>query len=341
MRTVVRYWYVIPLLFVVVSLQIGLGLVTVHGETAAVPEKPQTEVSLRVIVSTPLPYVTRASGATVTPPLTPSPTVIPAPTDTPTVLVAAASLPPAVPAPSANPTPGLVPPFQDTRMQVPILMYHYVSVPPPGSDAIRHDLSVTPVQFEAHLAYLRQAGYETVPLARLAYILTGQAPRPDKPIVLTFDDGYRDNYEYAFPLLHQYGYSGTFFPVTLPIDQNHPSYLTWDMVAEMHRAGMEFGSHSYRHSDLSGRDADFLVYEILGSKEAIEARIGEPVLFFSYPAGRYDDFTIQVLESAHFWGAVTTEWGVEQSFNDRFELVRLRVRGSDTAAHLAEKLNGF
>ena len=126
-----------------------------------------------------------------------------------------------------------------------------------------------------------------------------------------------------------------------PIDTNNVSYLTWAMVIEMHQAGMEFGSHSYRHSDLSNRDTDFLVYEILGSKEAIEERIGEPVHLFSYPAGRYDGLTIRVLESAHFWGAVTTQWGADHFYGDRFEMPRIRVRGNDMAEDLAEKLSLF
>jgi peptidoglycan/xylan/chitin deacetylase (PgdA/CDA1 family) len=220
-------------------------------------------------------------------------------------------------------------------------MYHYLSVPPADANAIRLDLSVTPAQFETHLAYLRQAGYETISLEQLAYALNQQASLPAKPIILTFDDGYRDNYENAFPLLRQYNYSATFFIFTEPIDTYNVSYLTWEMVGEMHQAGMEFGSHSYRHLDLNGREVDFLVYEIVGSKEAIEARIGEPVHFFSYPAGRYDDLTIRVLESAHFWGAVTTQWGSRQSLGNRFELPRIRVRGNDTAEDLAEKLALF
>jgi peptidoglycan/xylan/chitin deacetylase (PgdA/CDA1 family) len=220
-------------------------------------------------------------------------------------------------------------------------MYHYISVPPADADAIRRDLSVTPAQFESHLAYLRQAGYETISMKELAYALSRQNPLPARPIIITFDDGYRDNYENAFPLLRQYSYTGVFFVFTQPIDAHNISYLSWEMVIEMHKAGMEFGSHSYRHSDLSNKDVDFLVYEILGSKEAIEERIREPVHFFSYPSGRYDDLTIRVLASANFWGAVTTQFGVEQSFGSRFEMQRIRVRGNDTAEDLAEKLNLF
>ena len=137
----------------------------------------------------------------------------------------------------------------------------------------------------------------------------------------------KDNYENAFPLLRKYGYTATFFIFTQPIDFGVADYLTWDMVIEMDKAGMEFGSHSYSHPDMRGQDVDFLVFEILASKEAIEERTGELVRFFAYPSGRYDDFLIHVLKTAHFWGAVTTEWGAEQAYNDRFEMLRVRVAG--------------
>jgi len=223
-------------------------------------------------------------------------------------------------------------------MTVPILMYHYLSAPPPEADAIRLDLSVGPDQFESHLAYLRQAGYETISFKQLGFALSQGAALPPKPIIISFDDGYRDQYENAFPLLRQYGYSAAFFIFTQPIDFNVPEYLTWDMVIEMDQAGMEFGSHSYSHPDMRGKDVDFLVFEILASKEAIEERTGELVRFFAYPSGRYDDFLIHVLKTANFWGAVTTEWGAEQSYANRFEMPRVRVAGNDTAEDLARKL---
>jgi peptidoglycan/xylan/chitin deacetylase (PgdA/CDA1 family) len=217
-------------------------------------------------------------------------------------------------------------------------MYHYLSDPPPGADAIRSDLSVGPTQFEAQLAFLREQGYETISFKQLSFALARGDDLPPKPIIISFDDGYRDHYQNAFPLLKKYGYTGTFFVFTQVIDEYNVDFLTWEMVIEMHRAGMEFGSHSYRHSDLTNRSVDFLVYEILGSKEAIEERTGEPVRAFCYPSGRYDELTTKVVASANFWSAVTTEWGADHSYDNRFEMPRIRMRGNDTVANLAEKL---
>ncbi len=349
MRAIARYWFFAPLILIVVGLQLGLGLITVNGDSAdsltARLNKAQVgpESSPPVRLSTTLPTLTPTYRPTFTPTFTPSPTRTPTPTDRPsrTPRPSDTPRPTATPTDTPTPTPQPTPIGDGLNLTVPILMYHYVSTPPDGADAIRRDLSVTPEQFEAQLAYLRQNGYQTITMRDLIFALSGHTTLPDKPIILTFDDGYRDNYENAFPLLRKYGYVGVFFVFTQVIDTYNVSYLTWEMVKEMHQGGMEFGSHSYRHSDLTNRDVDFLVYEILGSKEAIEERIGEPVRFFSYPSGRYDELTIRVLDSANFWSAVTTQWGIEQSFIDRFEMYRIRVRGNDTVDDLAEKLNSF
>lgn len=342
MRALARYWFVAPLLVVVVGLQMGLGLVAGNQQSAITTRLSPTAGAL-IVSPTHRPTFTSTPAPTPTATFTSSPTRTPTPLETPTGTLTPTEtpLPSATPTSTDTPTPEPTPTAGGLTLRVPILMYHYLSVPPADANAIRRDLSVTPSQFEEHLASLRQAGYETISLKQLAYALSQQGTLPPKPIIITFDDGYRDQYENAFPLLRKYGDTATFFVFTQPIDENNVDYLSWDMVKEMHRAGMEFGSHSYRHSDLSGRDVDFLVYEILGSKEAIEERIGEPVRFFCYPSGHYDDLTIKVLESANFWGAVTTQWGVEQSFDDRFELKRIRIRGNDTAADLAAKLATF
>ena len=198
---------------------------------------------------------------------------------------------------------------------------------------------MTPENFEGQLAYLREQNFTSISLPDLTYHLTGLEPLPEKPVILTFDDGYADNYTNAFPLLQKYGFTATFFLVTQPIDQGNPNYLSWDQVMEMHAAGMEFGAHTYRHLDLRDRDVDFLVYEIVGSKEAIEARTQEPARYFAYPSGQYDQLVIDVLASAHFWGALTTHYGAEHSYAQRFEMPRVRIRGSDTLEIFINKVN--
>ncbi|MFQ5577578.1 MAG: polysaccharide deacetylase family protein, partial [Anaerolineae bacterium] len=190
----------------------------------------------------------------------------------------------------------------------------------------------------AQLAYLKQQGFTAISLSDLIYHLAGHKDLPPKPVIITFDDGYADNYANAFPLLQKYGFTATFALVTQPIDFGDPRYMSWANVTEMHTAGMEFAAHSYRHYDLRDQTVDFLVYEILGSKEAIEARIGEPVRFFVYPSGQYDAQTIAVVASANFWGALTTHYGDEHTYRHRFEIVRVRVRGADTLADFAAKL---
>lgn len=222
---------------------------------------------------------------------------------------------------------------------MPILNYHYLSIAPAGADAIREDLSVAPQDFEAQLRYLRDAGFTSISLHDLMFHLTTGLPLPERPIILTFDDGYADNYQFAFPLLREYGYTATFFLITAFQDEGRLGYMSWDNVIEMHAAGMEFGAHSFNHADLRGQSTDYLIWQILGPREAIEERIGEPVRFFCYPSGSYDDQVIAVLHSAHYWGAVTIHQGVVQSSEAPFELVRVRVHGGDSVERFVENLN--
>mgnify|MGYP005838318829 CR=1 FL=1 len=217
-------------------------------------------------------------------------------------------------------------------------MYHHIAPPPPGADAIRRDLSVSPARFAAQLRYLREAGYQSITFKDLIYHLALGWPLPEHPILLTFDDGYRDAYTYAYPLLKEHGFLGTFFLVTAPIDQGNPEYLTWEQVIRMHEGGMEFGAHTYTHPDLRGKPVDYIVWQVVGSKEAIEARIREPVRIFAYPSGGYDRLVVDVLKSAHFWAAVVTRDGGPQRSDQLFEIRRIRIRGSDSLDQFIHKL---
>jgi len=245
------------------------------------------------------------------------------------------------PAPTATPTAirDLLPDGVLRETTVPILMYHHVGEPPPGADAIRRDLTVLPSEFEAQLAYLSEEGYQTIHLSDLIMHLQMGSPLPPKPIVITFDDGYHDAFTNAYPLLKEYGFVATFFIITQLADEGREDYLSWAEIKALHAAGMEIGSHTYTHPDLREQPYDYVVWQVLGSKEAIEARTKGPVRLFSYPSGKYDEQVVEVLKSTGYWGAVAVSQGAHQSSDRTFKLQRIRVRGSYNLRDFAYWLN--
>ncbi len=293
-----------------------------------------TPTASPTITPTASPTATQAPTRTVPPSVSPSPTHTPLPTHTPS--------PTAAPTPTPTPTPTSLPlPTPDgaeRELIVPILMYHYISEPPNNADEYRLDLSVRPADFEAHLAYMRSAGYTGINLYHLLDAHAWGRSLPEKPVIITLDDGYRDNYESAFPLLKEYGYTATFFILTEPIDHNSERYMTWNQIEEMVAAGMDFEPHTKTHPDLRDRSHDFLVWQVLGSAQTVQAHTGRYPRFFAYPSGRYDDAVLEFLQEINFWGAVTTWSGAVHTWESRYQLRRVRVKGGDSAAVVAEKL---
>ncbi len=219
-------------------------------------------------------------------------------------------------------------------LEVPVLMYHYLSDPPPAANIYRVDLSVSPDRFAEHLDALRGAGYTTISLYDLYSSLGAGTPLPERPIVLTFDDGYRDVYINAFPRLLERGMTATFFVITDFIDAGREEYITWEMAREMQAAGLYIESHGRDHTTLQNREADYLVWQGLGSMETIQFELGVAPRFVSYPAGEYDDATIDVFRSAGYVAGLTTKQGDLHRSDDLFRLQRIRVRNTTTAADL-------
>jgi peptidoglycan/xylan/chitin deacetylase (PgdA/CDA1 family) len=289
----------------------------------------------------PSPTLTATPIPSPTPTPSPTSTPSPTPTPTPTPVWYPKPTPSPTPRPTADPSPTPTFPPPPSEVEVPILMYHYVGELPADADVYRRDLTVSAEAFEAQLQYLAQAGYHTISLIDLHRLLTEGRPLPDKPVVLTFDDGYRDAYTVVFPLLQEYGFLGTFFVLATPAHFENPNHLTWAMMAEMARAGMSIQGHGRDHVDLRGCSYDFLVYQLLGVKEAVEYHTGQPVVFFCYPSGQYDQRVIAVLESAGYWGGVTTEHGRVHTREDLFTLDRIRIRGTDSLETFIEKVEGL
>lgn len=230
--------------------------------------------------------------------------------------------------PDPTPLPPLPTPYNtySWTLKVPILMYHYISVPPAGADEYRKDLSVDPVQFRAQMEYLANNGFTTIDLYDLSLAITNRQPLPPKPVILTFDDGYLDIYQNAFPILQEFGLKGTFFIITEFIDNGYPDYMSWAMIEEMAAAGQRMESHSKTHPDLREQTHEYLIWQILGSQQTLAAHIGYTPRYFCYPGGHYDEATIAVLKELDFWGAVTTAGGKWHNFEDRYEWTRLRMR---------------
>src|SRR5258706_14495245 len=116
------------------------------------------------------------------------------------------------------------------------------------------------------------------------------APLPDKPIVLTFDDGYRDAYEIAFPLLKKYGLTGTFYVV--PGFVGEPAYVTWGELKEMQQAGMEIGAHTMHHPFLTRLSSVNAFREIFMSRLLLASQLEVPITTFAYP---YNDHNARIV----------------------------------------------
>lgn len=285
---------------------------------AATPAQPASPTPPPTLIADPAGTATAAIQATQTAALSPP---------TPPIIgeepIAVEPIPTEAAADPPLPTPMGV---YSWTLKVPILMYHYISEPPPDSDIYRVDLSVSPDAFRQQMAYLSENGYTPVDLNTLSLAIVNRATLPEKPVILTFDDGYSDIYENAFPILQEVGFEGTFFVITEFIDQKREGYLTWEMVEEMSRAGQRIESHSKTHPDLALKSRDGLIYELLGSQETIAAHTGIRPRYLCYPAGSYNDDVIQILKELDYWGAVTTQSGTWHGFDDRFEWRRVRMR---------------
>jgi len=313
-----------------------------HSESTGIPGRAQA-VGLPVLTATAEPSLTPWSSstplpsATATPSLQPTETTTPSPTATSTWT----ATPTTTVTPSLTPSPLPTPDGTSRVLRVPILMYHHIAAPPAGADAVRRDLSVSPKDFEEQLIYLREQGYVSITLHDLLLAVQRGEALPPKPVVLTFDDGYRDNYLQAFPLLQRYGYTGAFFVNAAFIDSESPEYMTWAQIEEMAAEGMDIEAHGYTHPDLRKVDMDELIFQILRPKEAIEARTHGEVRFFCYPSGQYDERVVRVLQSANYWGAVTLISGVEQRSDRAFEWQRIRVRGHYSVQELDHVLSVY
>jgi peptidoglycan/xylan/chitin deacetylase (PgdA/CDA1 family) len=172
------------------------------------------------------------------------------------------------------------------------------------------------------------------------------APLPEKPVILTFDDGYIDGYTNVFPLLQSAGFGGTFGVVTGWVGR--ADYMTWEQLQEMSRAGMEIISHSTSHPDFGKQPDDVVRDQLSRSKQELEEKLGQPAQFFMYPAGEPFRFgtegrqrqVVAMVQEAGYRGAVTARNKLLQDPATPFALNRIRVTGGVDIRKFSENMGG-
>jgi peptidoglycan/xylan/chitin deacetylase (PgdA/CDA1 family) len=229
----------------------------------------------------------------------------------------------------------IVPPGR-AAVHVPILMYHYIRVNPDPADRLGFNLSVTPADFARQMDWLAANGYHPIDLDDLRAYLLGAGGLPDRPVVLTFDDGYRDLYTTAYPVLRAHHFKAVAYVVSGFV--NSPANVTADQVLEMDANGVQIGAHTVSHVDLTKLSGANLWHEVSDSKVSLEGLLGHPVLDFCYPSGRFNDGVVHAVQAAGFVTATTTQPGLVHSAGDRFVWTRVRVSGGESMGQLVSDM---
>ncbi len=212
---------------------------------------------------------------------------------------------------------------------VPILIYHSIRPYIPTDSKGARRWIATPDTLESELSWLRENGYSSVTFDALAAHVTGGAPLPPKPVILSFDDDWQSQYENAVPLLRRYGFTATFFIWVRAVGRAH--HMSWDEIRELDAEGMEIGCHTLTHLILPKlKDDEMLRREISSAKDQIEAHIGHPVTSLAYPFGQYDERVVGIAREAGFTTARSTWPGVFHTKDGLLSLTGL-IRTESTA----------
>lgn len=287
--------------FVLISLLIAgcsstaSGISPVAQTAVADSIQRQLQGTLTAVVIARTPTITLTPSETPTPTFTPSPSPTPTPTITPTWIS-----------------------YKPGKIIAPILLYHHVrDVENPG----RYDISLQ--TFQTQMQYLKEWGYTSIPISTLVDVLTSGGQLPEKPVVITFDDGNLDIYQNALPIMKSLGLVGTMYVVSSRLGAK--DCLSVDQLKDMLANGWEIGSHSRTHIDLV-QNAGSLGSEGKGSKDYLQEQLGVKINTFSYPFGAMETFTANKIGSYGYTGAVGLGVGYIQYPGMVYYLTRMEVR---------------
>lgn len=204
-------------------------------------------------------------------------------------------------------------------VRVPILVYHSVRPHITKESSYQETYDITPELLRKHLEYLKENNYTAISFDMLADYFDTDTPLPAKPIILTFDDGWKNQYEYAFPILKEFNDTATFFIFTNAVGRGN--HLAWEEIHEMSDMGISIGAHTKTHPYLRKiTDENILSEEIAGSKKILEDELEMKVTSFAYPFGQYNDVVAEEVKKSEFRIARSLQRGVMQNEGERYIL---------------------
>lgn len=215
---------------------------------------------------------------------------------------------------------------------VSVLMYHEIAEP----DGPWSNLYVSEENLIKQLDWLLEEGYKTITMADLEKNRAGKKFLPDKVIVLTFDDGYASMYNFVFPALQERNMVAVFY--LYPDKFGNWNSLSPAQIKEMAQAGMEIGSHSKSHADMTQITNERLKYELTESKKILEEISGLSLVSFCYPSGRFNDQVITELMEAGYTNAVTTQYGKYSLEDSIYKIKRVRINYTDSLQNFISKI---
>lgn len=243
---------------------------------------------------------------------------------------------PAVIAPAST----LQPPSYDGFEPLPCFTYHTVD------PKLKNEIAITPAVFESELKTLSNLGYHTITARQLYDHQYKRTALPSKPVMITFDDGWRNQYVYAAPLLKKYGMVATFFINPQPIASKYPGYLTKDMVLALAQGGNDIESHTWRHLKVTRDASDSAdafqrknIGQLTKADEWIRKVVGQQPVALCYPFGYYDLEAIGMAQRAGYKLGFTTDEGIADARSwDAFQIKRFTISNLETADSFKRRL---
>jgi len=231
----------------------------------------------------------------------------------------------------------------DSNKKVPILVYHNIMDHYDSQQSLVH---ISPAEFEEHMSAINDAGFKTITFQDYYHYVVNNRQLPEKPIIITFDDGYYSNYEYAYPILKKLDMKATIFVITGRMGMGKTDnvvypHFGWEEAKEMQNSGIiDIQSHSNMHPVMTELDDEMLQLELRRSRYLIQKELNKPCDVFAYPYGMFNSHTQSMAQRAGYKIQVAVgDDGVNTKGSGLFQLKRLTAKGGTTGHELLEMIN--